>query len=199
MSRTFILFRKNRTGRIFVVYSPHSTPRAYCGFHASARTLRFGHSTIAPARDKRKPTAFWHLGMEYFNEPEFHDPADWNAASYNAHPIDSIEPLPDHHTGYRDAALECMKILRSVDAFMSQERDPRLAWVAISCTLELTSTSKLTEAEIARQIGVFELRVRRAVTKFTRLADIDSSGGLRALGRIRSNGGLPSKKTVGAG
>jgi hypothetical protein len=41
--------------------------------------------------------------------------------------------------------------------FMSQERDPRLAWVAISCTLELTSTSKLTEAEIARQIGVSEL------------------------------------------
>jgi len=35
--------------------------------------------------------------MEYFNEPEFLDPADWNAASYNAHPIDSIEPLPDHH------------------------------------------------------------------------------------------------------
>jgi len=47
--------------------------------------------------------------MEYFNEAEFLDPADWNAASYNAHPIDSIEPLPDHHTEYRDAALECIE------------------------------------------------------------------------------------------
>ena len=136
--------------------------------------------------------------MEYFNEPEFQDPADWNAASYNAHPIDSIEPLPDHSSSYRDAALECMKILRSVDAFMSRARDPRLAWVAVSCTLELTSTSKLTEAEIARQIGVSGLSVRRAMNKFTKLANLDPAGGLRALGQIRSNGGPPSKKTAGA-
>jgi hypothetical protein len=137
--------------------------------------------------------------MEYFNEPEFLDPADWNAASYNAHPIDSIEPLPDHHSEYRDAALECMKILRSVDAFMSRTADARLAWTAVSSAIGLTSTNKLTEAEIARQIGVSELRVRRAVTKFTRLADIDSSGGLRPLGQPRSNGEPPSKKTAGAG
>jgi hypothetical protein len=137
--------------------------------------------------------------MEYFNESKFLDPSDWNSASYNAHPIDSIEPLPDHSSSYRDAALECMKILRSVDVFMSRATDPRLAWVAISCTLELTSTSKLTETEIARQLGVSELRVRRAVTKFTRLADSDSAGGLRALGQIRYNGGPPSKKTASAG
>ena len=134
--------------------------------------------------------------MEYFNEPEFLDPADWNLASYTHHPVDEIEPLPDYSSSYRDAALECMKILRSVDVFMARATDPRLAWIAISCTLELTSTNKLTEAEIARQIGVSEQSVRRAVTKFTRLADIDSSGGLRALGQIRSNGGPPSKKTV---
>jgi hypothetical protein len=129
-----------------------------------------------------------------FAEPEFLDPADWNAASYNAHPIDSIEPLPDHHSEYRDAALECLKILRSVDSFMSQERDPRLAWVAVSCTLELTSTSKLTEAEIARQIGVSELSVRRAMNKFTKLANLDPAGGLRPLGQIRSNGGSALKE-----
>jgi hypothetical protein len=126
--------------------------------------------------------------MDYFyDEPKFLNPSDWNIASYNAHPVDSIEPVPDYSTSYRDAALECMKILRSVDAFMSQATDPRLAWVAVSCTLELTLTSKLTEAEIARQIGVSELRVRRAVGKFTRLANLDPSGGLRPLGR--SNGG----------
>jgi len=130
--------------------------------------------------------------MEYFNEAEFLDPADWNAASYNAHPIDSIEPLPDHHTEYRDAALECMKILRSVDAFMSQERDPRLAWVAVSCTLELTSNHGLAQAEIARQIGVSEQSVRRAMNKFTRLANLDPVGGLRPLGR--SNGGPALKE-----
>jgi hypothetical protein len=128
--------------------------------------------------------------VEYFNEPEFQDPADWNAASYNAHPIDSIEPLPDHHSEYRDAALECLKILRSVDSFMSQERDPRLAWVAISCTLELMSTSKLTEAEIARQIGVSELSVRRAMNKFTKLANLGPARGLFRLNgsALKENG-----------
>ena len=91
----------------------------------------------------------------------------------------------------QDAALQLLGILTAVDAFMSQERDPRLAWVAISCTLKLTSTNKLTEAEIARQIGVSELRVRRAMNKFTKIANLDPAGGLRSLGR--SNGGPPSK------
>jgi hypothetical protein len=115
--------------------------------------------------------------MEYFNEPEFQDPASWDVASYTHHPVDDLEPIPDDHTAYRDAALECMKILRSVDVFMSRARDPRLAWVAVSCTLELTSTSKLTEAEIARQIGVSEQSVRRAMNKFTKLANLDPAGG----------------------
>jgi hypothetical protein len=129
--------------------------------------------------------------MDYsFDEPEFCDPADWNLASYTHHPVDDLEPLPDHSTSYRDAALECLRILASVDRFMSRATDPRLAWVAVSCTLELTSTSKLTEAEIARQIGVSEQSVRRAMNKFMRLANLDPAGGLRPLGQIRSNGGL---------
>jgi hypothetical protein len=129
-----------------------------------------------------------------FEESEFRDPSDWNLASYTAHPIDSIEPLPDHSTSYRDAALECMKILRSVDVFMSRATDPRLAWTTVSIAIGLSSTAGLSEAEIGRQIGVSELRVRRAVTKFTRLADIDSAGGLRALGQPRSNGGPALKE-----
>ena|SRR6266403_1449864 len=116
--------------------------------------------------------------MEYFNEPEFLDPADWNAASYNADPIDSIEPLPDRHTSYRDASLECMKILRSVDVFMSRATDPRLAWTAIASAIGLNSTAGLNEAKIARQLGVSELSVRRATAKFTRLANLDPARGL---------------------
>jgi hypothetical protein len=126
--------------------------------------------------------------MEYFNEPEFQDPADWNAASYNAHRIDSIEPLPDHHTEYRDAALECMKVLRSVDVFMSRSTDPRLAWVAVASAIGLNSTAGLSQAQIGRQLGVSELSVRRATAKFTKLANLDPAGGLRPLAQIRSNG-----------
>jgi hypothetical protein len=145
-----------------------------------------------PASGKRKSGAFVRPGMEDFFEPEFQDPADWNAASYNAHPIDQIEPLPDYSTSYRAAALECMKILRSVDVFMSRSADPRLAWVAVSCTIGLTSTSKLTEAEIARQIGVSVQSVRRAMNKFMRLANLDPAGGLRPLGSKRRD--YPQRK-----
>jgi predicted transcriptional regulator len=52
-----------------------------------------------------------------------------------------------------------------------------------SCAIGLTSTSKLTEAEIARQIGVSEQSVRRAMNKFTKLANLDPARGL-----FRSNG-----------
>src|SRR5260221_14523881 len=83
----------------------------------------------------------------------------------------------------QDAALQLLGILTAVESFMSQERDPRLAWVAISCTLELTSTSKLTETEIARQIGVSEQSVRRTMNKFMRLANLEPARGL-----FRSNG-----------
>src|SRR5438105_1443006 len=131
--------------------------------------------------------------MEYFNEPEFLDPSDWNIASYNAHPIDQIEPLPDHSSSYRDAALECMKILRSVDVFISRARDSRLAWTAVSSAIGLTSTNGLAEREIARQLGVTEQALRRSVGKFVRSADLDSFGELRAFGEIRSNGGLKER------
>src|ERR1700724_2041855 len=71
----------------------------------------------------------------------------------------------------QDAALQLLGILTAVDAFMSQERDPRLPWVAISCPLKLTSTNKLTEAEIARRMGLFELSERPAAGKWPALAE----------------------------
>src|SRR5258708_2727106 len=135
--------------------------------------------------------------MDDSDEPEFCDPAGWNLASYTAHPIDSIEPLPDHSSSYRDAALECLRILGSVDRFMSRARDSRLAWTAISCTLELTSTSKLTETEIARQLGVSEQSVRRAMNKFMRLANLDPAGGSLPRLSVTSDGGPPLNKTCG--
>ncbi|HEY4783287.1 MAG TPA: hypothetical protein VIH54_15830 [Chthoniobacterales bacterium] len=130
--------------------------------------------------------------MEYFNEPGFQDPADWDIASYTAHPIDSIEPLPDHSTSYRDAALECMKILRSVDVFMSRATDPRLAWTTVSHTIGLASTHGLSETQIAHQLGVSEHRLHRAMNKFTRLANLDPAGGLGPLGSKRRD--YPQRK-----
>ena len=81
-----------------------------------------------------------------------------------------------------------MKILRSVDVFMSRSTDPRLAWVAVASAIGLNSTAGLSQAQIGRQLGVSELSVRRATAKFTKLANLDPAGGLRPLAQIRSNG-----------
>jgi hypothetical protein len=85
------------------------------------------------------------------------------AASYRYHPVSDLEPVAAEASSYRDAALECMKIPRSVDVFMSRARDPRLAWTAVSSTIGLTSTNGLAEREIARQLGVTEQALRRSV------------------------------------
>src|ERR1700730_14246121 len=130
--------------------------------------------------------------MEDFFEPEFQDPADWNAARYTHHPVDDLEPIPDHSTSYRDTALQCLGILAAVDSFMSRATDPRLAWTAVSSVIGLTSTSKLTEAEIGRQLGVSEHRLHRAMNKFTKLANLDPTGGLGPLGSKRRD--YPQRK-----
>jgi hypothetical protein len=43
------------------------------------------------------------------------DPAEWNLASYSDHPVDSLEPLPEHAAPYRDAALNHLRILWAID------------------------------------------------------------------------------------
>jgi hypothetical protein len=35
----------------------------------------------------------------------FNDPSTWQKASYDHHPCDDLEPLPDAPNGYRSAAL----------------------------------------------------------------------------------------------
>ena len=77
------------------------------------------------------------------------------------HPVDDLEPIPDDPTPYRTAAIECMRILASVDLFMTRAADARLAWTAVSCAIGLTSTHGLAQAEIGRQLDVTELSVRR--------------------------------------
>jgi hypothetical protein len=114
--------------------------------------------------------------MDYFDfaQAEFLDPADWSLASYSHHPIDDLEPLPDHSSSYRDAALECLGILKSADAFVSQARDTRFAWVVVALVLGLDSVAGMSHAKIARQLSISELCLRRAVARFTKFANLDS-------------------------
>jgi hypothetical protein len=126
-----------------------------------------------------------------FDEPEFCDPADWNLASYTAHPIDLIEPLPDYRTSYRDAALECLGILAAIDLFVSQAQDTRRAWVVVALVLGLDSVAGMSHAKIARQLGISELCLRRAVARFTKFANLDSFVGSDSFNQT----GLPSVET----
>jgi hypothetical protein len=124
-------------------------------------------------------------------DSEFNDPAIWNAASYTPDPCDEIEPLPDVANPYRERALGYLHLLLAVDSFMTTTTDARLVWVGISIALRLTSVRGLTLAAIAGQLGVTEAAESRAAAKFTRLANLDSAGGLPLFGQSRSNGDKP--------
>src|SRR5260221_2320942 len=137
--------------------------------------------------------------MDYFfDESKFVDPADWNVASYNAHPVDVLEPIAVDVSSYREAALQCLRILAAVDSFVSGERDPRLASVVVASVIGLDSTHGLSQSEISKQLGVSELLVRRATARFTKLADLDSFGGLRPLGQIRTNRSALKESILGS-
>ncbi len=126
--------------------------------------------------------------MDDFEESEFNDAADWNLASYTHHPVDDLEPLPDRSSLYRDASVECLRILAFVDRFVSRAADPRFAWITVSLALGLDSTAGLSQAQISRQLGLSEPSLRRATAKFAKLAGI-GPGGVRSLDQIQSNGG----------
>jgi hypothetical protein len=80
--------------------------------------------------------------MRHFHETagsnDFDDPAVWDRASYNHHPCDDFEPLPDIPNPYREAALVHLKLMWDVDPFVDrgarcETRDCRgfcLPWLA---------------------------------------------------------------------
>jgi hypothetical protein len=147
----------------------------------------------------RRASFYFSLPTQNSGEPKFVDPASWNAASYNAHPIDSIEPLPDRSSLYRDEALRCMRILRSVDRCMSRAKDPRLCWTIVSIAIGLDSTAGLSETQICRQPDLSDQSLHRATARFAKLANLDPAGkGLRSFGQFRSTGEPPTTKTARA-
>jgi hypothetical protein len=66
----------------------------------------------------------------------FNDAGEWNAASYNADPVDAIEPLESVTSEYRTCALALLDVLHAVDEFMSKGAASR-KWLAVSLALGL--------------------------------------------------------------
>jgi hypothetical protein len=109
----------------------------------------------------------------YDFDSEFNDPAIWNVASHTEHPIDILEPLPDARDPYRAAALDHLRVLLAIDAFMTDSENPRLAWITVAITFNLTSVRQLSVSGIANQLGVSAATLRCSMAKFLEMAGLD--------------------------
>jgi hypothetical protein len=100
----------------------------------------------------------------------FNDPGEWAKASYYDDPINSIEPLPDTSSDYRQAALFHLQLMLAVDEFITAAEDARLAIVAVSVCLGWPSTRSLSISNIAEQLGCTPATLTRSITRFKTLA-----------------------------
>ena len=109
------------------------------------------HSTVAPEHGKRKAGDSLTVkhNFDRGSDSDFCDPGGWNRASYESHPIDSIEPIDLAPNGYRQAALHHLQLMYSVDEFISAAPDARAAVVAIAVVLKWPSVRGLTVPAIA--------------------------------------------------
>jgi hypothetical protein len=120
-----------------------------------------------------------HSRFQDADNSGFSDPADWVARnSYCPDPLAGLEPVTDDVPDpYRDHALDCMELLKSVDDFMTRAQDPRLAWVGIATTLNLESTRGLAPAELAHQMGCSQRALSNSRARFRKLSGLDPGGG----------------------
>jgi hypothetical protein len=108
------------------------------------------------------------------------DPADWNRASYLAHPVDVLEPLTINPSDYREAALHFVRIMFCVDTFIAASRDARLASIQVSIALGWPSTRGKTETSIAAELDITKQALSRGVAKFLRMTRIEPAFGLKS-------------------
>jgi hypothetical protein len=91
--------------------------------------------------------------MEHDSESH-NDPASWNKSSYEAHPVDSMEPLTGKYRRLQGSVSEISSCLSACDTHMCSSGDARLAWVQISIACGLHSTRGRTETAVAEEIGI---------------------------------------------
>ena len=135
--------------------------------------------------------------MRNFHEPacfneSSNDPATWDRASYNHHPCDDFEPLPDVSNPYRQAAIAYLQLMFAVDEFITAAPDARFAVIAVAIVLGWPSTRGLTVPEIAEQLGVSASTITRNCARFREMAGL--AGGVRFIrpGAGSSNGDKPA-------
>jgi hypothetical protein len=112
-----------------------------------------------------------------FDSDTFSDPGGWNRASYQSHPIDSIEPLSDEPNSYRAAALVHLRIMFAIDEFITAAPDARVAVVAVAVVLGWPSARGLSVGNIADQLGCTTAALNRSIARFRAMSGVDHDGG----------------------
>jgi hypothetical protein len=104
------------------------------------------------------------------------DPATWDMASYEAHPVDEIEPSELPENEYRQAARRFLIVINAVDQFMCSTHTglPPRKWVAVSLALGLASTRGQTETAVAIEWGVTRAAISKDVVAILKLAHLEN-------------------------
>ena len=115
------------------------------------------------------------------SDSEFNDLGGWNRASFNHHPCDDLEPVDLEPNGYRAISLDFLKVMFSVDEFVTAAPDARAAVVAVGIVLRWPSVRGLSVGNIAGQLGVSATTITRACDRFREMAGfgVSVAGGVR--------------------
>jgi hypothetical protein len=70
-----------------------------------------------------------------------------------------------------------LAVLKSIDDFMAESSDPRLAWVTVSRSLKLHTLEGMADAEICRQMGVSERVLNNSAARFQTMIAFDLCAG----------------------
>jgi hypothetical protein len=98
------------------------------------------------------------------------DRAGWAITTVTA--VDVLEPLPDELNPYRAVARAHLRLLLSIDSWLSSSKDPRVGWVAVSVVLNLISVRGRSPADLAEEMGIPESRLNRSIAKFRSISGV---------------------------
>ena len=123
-----------------------------------------------------------HSAARSLSSNQFNDAADFDLASYEHHPVEDLEPLPEWPSGteLRRACIKLMCVLESIDTFMNSGHAVPTRWIQVSIALGLHSTAGMTETEIAGKLGISRQAVSRGTVQFLRMVQLPPSFGLKS-------------------
>lgn len=115
--------------------------------------------------------------MEHSSDSAFSDAASWDSCSYEAHPVDFLEPLPDQTSDYPRAAIRFLCLVSVIDSYIcsSPAIFRRRAWIEVSLAMGLPSSRGKSQTEFAAEYAVTRACISKGVTRFLRMSGLDPS------------------------